>query len=91
MRTGKLLYVMTLALISTKSLSALENGLARTPPMGWNSWNHFRYDTDPQLFKDMADAMVSSGMQECGYKYINIDAGWWSGGRDADGNIAPNA
>jgi alpha-galactosidase len=66
-----------------------ENGLARTPPMGWNSWNHFSERVDDRVVRDAADAMVSSGMAAAGYRYVNIDD-TWEGGRDAEGNILPN-
>src|ERR1700722_5391128 len=66
-----------------------DNGLARTPPMGWNSWNKFAGRiTDPDV-RAMADAMVSSGMNNVGYVYINIDD-TWEAGRDAQGNIQTN-
>ena len=61
-------------------------GLAETPPMGWNSWNTFGCKVDERLIRQMADAMVASGMKEAGYEYINIDD-CWHGGRDADGFI----
>ena len=51
----------------------LDNGLARTPPMGWNSWNHFGCDVSAQLIREMADAMVASGMRDAGYQYVVID------------------
>src|ERR1022692_3078952 len=47
--------------------------LARTPPMGWNSWNKFACNVSEQLIRDTADAMVSSGMQAAGYEYVVID------------------
>jgi alpha-galactosidase len=68
---------------------ALENGLARTPPMGWNSWNHFWCDINEQMIREMAEAMVSSGMKEAGYRYINIDD-CWHGTRDENGYIQPD-
>jgi len=40
--------------------TSLDNGLGRTPQMGWNSWNHFRCSIDAQLIKDTADAMVTN-------------------------------
>ncbi|HEU5467227.1 MAG TPA: hypothetical protein VFU75_10065, partial [Gemmatimonadales bacterium] len=46
----------------------LDNGLARTPPMGWNSWNHFACDVSDRLIRETADAMVSSGMKDAGYR-----------------------
>ena len=61
-------------------------GLAETPPMGWNSWNTFGCKVDARLIRQIADAMVASGMKEAGYEYINIDD-CWHGGRDADGFI----
>ena len=69
--------------------SVTDNGLARTPPMGWNSWNKFAGRVDDASVRGMADAMVSSGMRDAGYVYINIDD-TWEGGRDAQGNILTN-
>ncbi len=65
------------------------NGLARTPPMGWNSWNHFAGKIDDKTVREIADAMVSNGMKAAGYVYVNIDD-TWQGTRDAQGNIRPN-
>ena len=66
-----------------------DNGLARTPPMGWNSWNKFRNTIDDATVRGMADAMVSSGMSKVGYTYVVVDEGW-SSSRDAKGNIIGN-
>lgn len=66
-----------------------DNGLARTPPMGWNSWNKFAGKVTDADVRGMADAMVSSGMKDAGYIYINIDD-TWEGPRDANGNITSN-
>ena len=52
------------------------NGLAKTPPMGWNSWNLFADKVDDRTVRTMADAMVSSGMRDAGYIYVNIDDTW---------------
>ena len=68
---------------------ALDNGLARTPPMGWNSWNKFGCNVSGKLIREMADAMVSSGMKAAGYQYIVIDD-CWQVKRDANGNIVPD-
>jgi alpha-galactosidase len=65
------------------------NGLAKTPPMGWNSWNKFAGRVDDASVRGMADAMVSSGMKDAGYIYINIDD-TWEGERDGQGNITSN-
>ena len=66
-----------------------DNGLARTPPMGWNSWNKFAGRVDDAAVRAMADAMSTNGMKEAGYTYINIDD-TWEGERDASGNITSN-
>jgi alpha-galactosidase len=66
-----------------------DNGLVRTPPMGWNSWNKFADKVDDASVRSMADAMVSSGMSKVGYNYINIDD-TWELGRDSSGKIVPN-
>ena len=66
-----------------------DNKLARTPPMGWNSWNKFAGRIDDQAVRGVADAMVSSGMKKAGYEYVNIDD-TWELGRDANGNITSN-
>jgi alpha-galactosidase len=66
-----------------------DNGLVRTPPMGWNSWNKFAGRVDDASVRGMADAMVSSGMRDAGYIYINIDD-TWELGRDAAGNLISN-
>ncbi len=63
--------------------------LALTPPMGWNSWNKFACNVDEQLIRETADAMVSSGMKDAGYIYINIDD-CWHGQRDSLGFMHPN-
>ncbi len=65
------------------------NGLAKTPPMGWNSWNKFRIQISDKTVREIADAAVSSGMRDAGYIFINIDDGW-QGTRDASGQIHAN-
>ncbi|XP_030492703.2 alpha-galactosidase isoform X1 [Cannabis sativa] len=69
----------------------LANGLALTPPMGWNSWNHFQCSIDEKLIKETADAMVSSGLAALGYRYINIDDCWAELNRDSKGNLVPKS
>ncbi|MGA7712509.1 MAG: glycoside hydrolase family 27 protein [Rhizomicrobium sp.] len=70
-------------------LQGTANGLAMTPPMGWNSWNKIGTDVNEKAIRDAADAMVSSGMRDAGYRYIIIDD-FWQGERDAQGNIQPD-
>ncbi|WP_226911407.1 glycoside hydrolase family 27 protein [Gallaecimonas mangrovi] len=73
------------------SYTALKpDGLAKTPPMGWSSWNKFADHIDDKTVREIADAMVASGLRDAGYRYINIDDGW-QGKRAADGSIQPNA
>ena len=64
----------------------LDDGLARTPPMGWNSWNKFACHVDERLIEQTADAMVSSGMRDAGYRYVVIDD-CWQVYRDTSGTI----
>ena len=66
------------------------NGLAKTPPMGWNSWNKFAGKVNDKVVREVADAMVSTGMRDAGYVYVNIDDTWEST-RDAKGNILTNS
>jgi alpha-galactosidase len=66
------------------------NGLAKTPPMGWNSWNKFAHRVSDEIVREIADAMVRNGMKDAGYRYVNIDD-TWEAGRDAQGNIQTNS
>ncbi|WP_460072686.1 ricin-type beta-trefoil lectin domain protein [Streptomyces sp. YKOK-I1] len=61
------------------------------PPMGWASWNSFASSIDSDVIEQQTDALVSSGMAAAGYRYVNLDDGWWQGDRDADGTIAVDA
>ena len=60
--------------------------VALTPPMGWNSWNHFGCNVSEELIRETADAMVASGMRDAGYKYVVIDD-CWQVSRDPSGTI----
>jgi alpha-galactosidase len=66
------------------------NGLAKLPPMGWNSWNKFHTMIDDRTVRETADTIISSGMNKMGYNYVLIDGGW-QGNRDAQGNLQGNA
>jgi alpha-galactosidase len=79
--------VVIIAALLVPALCAQEQ--AKTPPMGWNSWNHFAEKITDAIVRQQADAMVSSGMRDAGYTYINIDD-TWEAGRDADGRILTN-
>ncbi len=67
--------------------AALDNGLARTPYMGWNTYYGLGGNFNDQTIKSEADAIVSRGLKDAGYRYVWLDGGWWSGTRDANGNI----
>lgn len=82
--------VLSFALcLSAPAMAQKFEQLARAPQMGWNSWNTFGCNVDEAMIRQMADAMVASGMQDAGYEYINIDD-CWHGERDADGFIQAN-
>jgi alpha-galactosidase len=68
----------------------MPNGVALTPPMGWNSWNKFACNVNEATVRATADAMVSSGMRDAGYVYVVIDD-CWHGPRDKDGFITADA
>jgi len=87
-RIGLALAAMTLCWM-TKLAPAEESVLARTPPMGWNSWNHFGEDVSDPIVRAQADAMVATGLKAAGYAYVNVDDGW-AGKRDEKGFIHPN-
>jgi alpha-galactosidase len=63
--------------------------LALTPPMGWNSWNHFGAKVSDADVRAAADALIATGLRDSGYVYVNIDDGW-QGTRDASGELSPN-
>ncbi len=71
------------------NLSAQNNQLALTPPMGWNSWNLVEANVSDTLIRQISDAMVSTGMKDAGYQYIIIDD-YWVGGRDATNRLFPD-
>ncbi|OLB84086.1 MAG: hypothetical protein AUI17_07580 [Acidobacteriales bacterium 13_2_20CM_2_55_5] len=81
-----LIAVFLPSLVFTTNSTAQAQQLAQTPPMGWNSWNKFACEVSEQLIGEIADAMVSSGLKEAGYQYVNIDD-CWQVSRDAQGNI----
>jgi alpha-galactosidase len=85
----RMAFVFVFASLATLSAAAQSAGLAATPPMGWNSWNHFAATVTDADIRATADVLVSSGMKDAGYIYVNIDDSW-AGGRNADGTIRPN-
>jgi len=66
------------------------NGLAKTPPMGWMSWEIFRCHIDHTLFEQMTDHMVDDGYLAAGYNTVSVDDCWMNRTRDVNGYIIPN-
>jgi alpha-galactosidase len=83
---------VTVLLLQPTSAEALENGLARTPPMGFNNWNttHCNSTFNETTIRGVADSFVSLGLKSAGYKYVNIDDCWAEPARDSSGNLVPN-
>jgi alpha-galactosidase len=77
--------IATFAIFANET-NAWDNGVALTPPMGWNSWNKFGCNVNEDMIKSMADAMVSTGMKDAGYQYVVIDD-CWQVSRDENGFI----
>jgi alpha-galactosidase len=77
----------TLPITAATPAAVRDDGLARTPPMGFNNWNAFGCDVNEELIRETADAMVANGMKAAGYEYVNIDDCWMSRTRDANGNL----
>ena len=80
--------VLFLAFAASKGLGQAPE-LARTPPMGWNSWGHFGLKINDSVIRAQAKAMVDSGLKAVGYEYVVIDGGW-EGYHDAQGVFHPN-
>lgn len=77
MKTQNKAFLIALLLVVMCPLQAQKfQGLAKTPPMGWNSWNKFACDVSEKMIREVADAMVASGMKDAGYQYIVIDDCW---------------
>jgi alpha-galactosidase len=89
---GLAVAVTTLQVGRPQPAYALDNGLALTPPMGFNNWNatHCRAEFNEAMVKGIADIFVASGLQDAGYQYVNIDDCWALPERDADGNLVPD-
>jgi alpha-galactosidase len=71
----------------TGQWSLPERKQARTPPMGWNSWNAFRTEVDEAKVVGAAQTIVDTGLAKLGYVYVNIDDGWWLKRRTRDGRM----
>jgi len=85
-RMKKLLFFTVVVFLFQGAAAQKFEKLAKTPPMGWNSWNKYGCNVSEALIMQMADVMVSSGMKDAGYEYIVIDD-CWQISRDANGEI----
>ncbi|KAM0867398.1 hypothetical protein ACQ4PT_042006 [Festuca glaucescens] len=86
------LFFLLLTLPAAHVGATLKNGLGRTPQMArWNSWNYFGCGISETIIRNIANAMVDTGLAKLGYEYINIDDCWADFNRDSQGNLAANA
>ncbi|TDQ04595.1 NPCBM/NEW2 domain-containing protein [Labedaea rhizosphaerae] len=84
------LVTATAAVFGPSAAAVPGQNLLPAPPMGWNSWNKFGCDIDEDLIRETADELVSTGMRDAGYTYLNIDDCWMAPQRDANGNLQPD-
>ena len=84
------IFAAAAVLLPSSPALALNNGLALTPPMGWNDWNSFGCNVNATLIEQTADTIVSAGLQAAGYRYVNIDDCWMSSSRSATGHLVPD-
>ncbi|WTX58391.1 NPCBM/NEW2 domain-containing protein [Streptomyces sp. NBC_00648] len=84
--------LVALATTAAAPAAAVDNGLARTPQMGFNNWNstHCRAEFNEAMVKGIADTFVSQGLKDAGYTYVNLDDCWALPDRDASGNLVPD-
>ncbi|PPR07920.1 hypothetical protein CVT24_000900 [Panaeolus cyanescens] len=76
-----------LALLASSGCLALNNGVARTPPMGWNPYNAFYCNTKEADYKTAGQKLISLGLSNLGYKYVNLDCGWQGRSRNSSGGF----
>jgi alpha-galactosidase len=81
--------ILSCAILFAAAPALSQSQIAPTPPMGWNSWNHFAEHVTDADVRSAADMMVSTGMRDAGYIYVNVDD-TWQGKRDAQGILHPN-
>lgn len=83
------LRLLTTLLLQGALVHALNNDVGAVPAMGWNSWNTFRCNIDEALVKEVAAALVDTGLRDAGYVYVNIDDCWMSHREPGSGRIVP--
>ena len=90
MAVKKLLLVfLALSCFRPPAVESYDNGVGRTPQMGWNSWNHYHCDINETVIKATADAFIVNDLPKYGYKYVNVDD-CWAASRDSSGVIQPD-
>jgi hypothetical protein len=89
-KTFRLAAVVMMVAASVVTFQSSSAAAVTAPPMGWASWNTFAAQINYNVIKAQTDALVSSGLKDAGYQYVNIDEGWWQGTRDSAGNITVN-
>ena len=82
-----MLAISTISLLFISASKALENGMAFTPQMGWNTWNKYYCNVSEEVVKFNTDAIVQLGLDKLGYKYINVDDCWMLKERDSKGHM----
>lgn len=82
----KIFLICILGICLSGVTQATKTPITKTPIMGWSSWNNFQVNINEQIIKGQADAMISSGMYKAGYRFVNIDDGYF-GGRKANGQL----
>src|SRR6266849_10064070 len=90
LRLAALCLLIGFALAPNTLAQATSATVAATPPMGWNSWNKFGCNVSDKLIREIADAVVSTGMKDVGYQFVNIDD-CWQVSRATDGTIVVDA
>ncbi len=80
-----------LAPLATPAHAPVDRAAAATPPMGWDTWNTFGCTINEKLIEQTADAIVSTGLRDAGYRYVVVDDCWFDPGRDAAGNLQANS
>src|SRR5215471_12531494 len=88
-RAGVMAALLVAAVVVTapRPAAALDNGVARTPPMGWDDWNAVGCNVNETLVEQEANVIAASGMASLGYRYVVVDDCWFNPTRDAAGNL----
>ena len=73
--------------VSPGPAAALPDGLARTPPMGFNNWARYECNINESIIVRNADALVSTGLAAKGYNTVTVDDCWMTMSRDGNGNL----